>query len=96
VNGGIPVGTEDVGYGPARVLYADKVAELNVALSAFSEQTFEQRFDPKVMLNADIYPQIWNDSREDLLKEYRGYFDDLKVFVKSATQTSEALLITVR
>src|SRR5262245_9734668 len=67
--GGETVGNEDVGYGPARVLRAHKVKELEMALSAFSSDDFDRKFDLTAFGEAEIYPQIWDEPREDLLEE---------------------------
>jgi hypothetical protein len=64
-SGGDPIGTEDVGYGPARVLMPDTVARVNSALDAMSDEEFARRFDPEALSNAEIYPQIWDEPLED-------------------------------
>jgi hypothetical protein len=93
--GGEPVGDDD-GYGPARLLRNDDVRALNTALDAFTSAVFDQRFDLKELEAAEIYPQIWDESREDLLEEYGGYLAALKELVKRAAKSDQALLIAVR
>jgi Domain of unknown function (DUF1877) len=44
--GGATVGDEDIGYGPARILDPDGVAELDKALGAFTDAGFARRFTP--------------------------------------------------
>jgi hypothetical protein len=94
--GGETVGNEDVGYGPARVLRADKVHKLDAALSAISPDVFDRKFDVSALNEAEIYPQIWDEPREDLLEEYGGYFDELRKLVQKAAQNDQALIITIR
>jgi hypothetical protein len=94
--GGETVGNEDVGYGPARVLRADKVKELDAALSAISSEEFDRKFDLQALSEARIYPRIWDEPREDLLGEYGGYFEELRELVKQAAHDNHALIITIR
>ncbi len=96
VSGGESVGTEDVGYGPGRVLFADAVGDLDRALSALTDAEFRQRFDPAALQSADVYPQIWDEPLEDLLEEYGYYFRELKAFVRRAAQSGHAMVITIR
>lgn len=94
--GGVPVGEEDVGYGPARVLLPNDVVRLNAALSALTDAEFARRFDLKGLEDADIYPQIWDEPLEDLLEEYGDYFRATKALVQRAAQEGLALLVTIR
>src|SRR5204863_4376074 len=80
--GGEPVGDVDVGYGPARALTSEQVASWDAALSQISRDELARRFDPKAMLDADIYPQIWarsiegeEDTLDYLLQAYGGFRD---------------------
>ena len=38
--GGTPLGDEDIGFGPARVFFADEVAEISQVVSSLSEKDF--------------------------------------------------------
>ena len=94
--GGETVGDEDVGYGPARVLRADKVKELDAALSAISAEEFDRKFDIDALNEAGIYPQIWDEPREELLEEYGMYFQQLRELAKQAADDNHALIIAIR
>jgi hypothetical protein len=95
VSGGVPVGDEDVGYGPARLLEPADVNSLNEALAEFSQADFDLNFDRTGLLDAEIYPQIWNEPWEELKEEYGGYLQQLKAFVQRATESGQALLIAI-
>jgi len=95
VSGGEPVGDEDIGYGPARVLFAEDVASLDQALGNVSDDKFQHGFDLRSLQAAEIYPEIWDEPREDLLAEYGGYFHELQAFVHRAAQGGQALVITL-
>lgn len=94
--GGVQVGEEDVGYGPARLLDSNSVAALNAALTAFSDADFTRNFDPARLSGADIYPQIWDESLVDLKVEYGGYLQEMKAHVQRASKTGQALLVAIR
>jgi Domain of unknown function (DUF1877) len=78
VLGGLPVGEEDVGYGPARYLRPIQVAETSKALQTISSQQLWSKFDAVAMKKAEIYPEL-EGGEED--KEYVcGNFEELKSF----------------
>jgi hypothetical protein len=94
--GGVPVGVEEVGYGPARILDPAGVTALHAALAAFSDTDFNRNFDPVGLTKAQIYPQIWDEPLEDLMQEYRGYLQAMKTYVQHASETRQALLVVIR
>ena len=64
-SGGVPVGDEDVGYGPARILDPEGVTALDEALTEIEQSDFHRNFDPIALSDAAIYPQIWDEPVED-------------------------------
>lgn len=94
--GGAEVGDEDVGYGPARIFDPTSVANIDNALTKFSETDLDARFDPAAMEVAQIYPNIWHEPRDSLRGEYVGYLETLKAYVHRAAGLDQALLITLR
>jgi hypothetical protein len=94
--GGRTVGEEDVGYGPARALSSAEVAAFDDALSKISMNEFRRRFDPKALLRAEIYPEIWlRDPEEDTLGYLVEYFERLKQFVSSARKAEVGLILSL-
>ena len=94
--GGEQVGDVDVGYGPARALTSQQVAAWDDALTKISREELGHRFEPKAMLKADIYPQIWarsikgeEDTLDYLLQAYAG----LRDFVAAARKERSGLLV---
>jgi len=94
--GGKPVGDIDVGYGPARALTSQQVATWDDSLAKISRDELGRRFDPKAMLEAQIYPQIWarsikgeEDTLDYLLQAYAG----LRDFVAAAHRERSGLLV---
>jgi hypothetical protein len=92
VAGGEEIG-EDLGYGPARMLDAQKVKELNRALALISDAELDRRFDLEALADNQVYPFIWDESREDLLQEYLGYFHQLKQYVDQTGRQNNGLLV---
>ena len=94
--GGVPIGDEDVGYGPARILDPAGVAAFHAALEAFSEADFDRNFDPANLAEAEIYPQIWDEPLEDLKDEYDEYLQEMRAHVRRAADSGQALLVAIR
>ncbi len=95
-SGGVPVGDEDVGYGPARILDPAGVTALHEALTAIEQSDFHRNFDPIALSDAEIYPQIWDEPIEDLKQEYIGYLQVMKAHVRRASESGQALLVAIR
>jgi Domain of unknown function (DUF1877) len=96
VVGGVPIGDEDVGYGPARVLDPTGVTALHEALTGFLDADFNRNFDLSALLQADIYPNIWDEPLETLQQEYGDYFREMKAHVQRASEAGQAILVAVR
>ncbi len=95
VQGGVPIGDVDVGYGPARAIMSDDVQRIHAALSAISEGDLRARFNPGEMVRLDIYPAIWDDEPgEDGAIDYcASYFASLKAFIADAADRRLGILI---
>jgi hypothetical protein len=96
VSGGDPVGDEDVGYGPARILGPTRVAVLDAALAGFPNGDFERNFDLAKLSAAEIYPDIWDEPLDDLKQEYGEYLQEMRTHVHRAAQSGQALLVAIR
>lgn len=97
VKGGEYVGDVDVGYGPARRLKPNQVAAWAAALSAISADTLRLGYNPKAMLRAKIYPEIWDQDPEedDPLGYLLEYFDVLRSFVEQARDQGKGAIIYI-
>ncbi len=89
VFGRVPVGDEDVGYGPAMSTDADDVPAVAAALAGVTDDTLRARFDPEAM--ADIYPNIWDEGDEalDYLLENLA---TLRAFYRDAAAKGRAVI----
>ena len=56
---GTPIGTIDVGYGPARALTSEQVRELAAALVAVDPEQLGSRLDLTALDSEAIYPGGW-------------------------------------
>ncbi|MDF8263283.1 YfbM family protein [Luteipulveratus flavus] len=84
IMGGVGVG-EDTGYGPARVLEADRVAEVAAALAPIDVPWLRARYDPQRLSEAEIYPDIWDE--DDVFEEYLAFhFTLLKALYAHAAE----------
>ena len=95
VAGGSTIGDEDVGYGPARGFTSTEVREIANALESLTPEQLSQRFDPKAMMDAEIYPEIWDrpPAEDDTRSYVIDYFDSLRDFVAGAAASGEAWLV---
>ena len=94
LGGGDPVGG-DLGYGPARLIAADEVPGIANALGGLTDEEFDRRFDLERLAEEQIYPEIWDEGRDELLDEYRGYFHQLREFTREAAREGKALVLVL-
>ena len=95
--GGQQVGSDDVGYGPARVLSAADTRAVAAHLERCTDADLRARFDPERMMALDIYPGIWDrDPDEDDVCGYLlEYWATLRRVVGGAARRGHGLLITL-
>lgn len=94
LSGGAAVGDVDVGYGPARVYTSSEVSEIASALEPITKEKLRKKFDSKVFVENEIYPEIWDEPIEECLDTYiLSYFEDLKSFVLKARDKSKGLIV---
>ncbi|MEU8228728.1 YfbM family protein [Actinoplanes sp. NPDC048967] len=92
VLGGDPVG-DDLGYGPARLLPAERVQLVAAALREVTADSLRTRFDPAALLAEGIYPQVWDD--EDFALYLLPNFSSLQAFYVAAAGEKQAVLLAV-
>ncbi|MCB9892126.1 MAG: YfbM family protein [Planctomycetes bacterium] len=96
LSGGTEVGTEDVGYGPARVFRPVDVMAIGEALAPLESEDLLRRFDARRMDKLGIYPDAghWStvDPKADL-GYFLGAFDELKALVARAHDEGLGLLV---
>jgi hypothetical protein len=96
--GGRELGEDFVGYGPARLLSPSEVSSFNDYLVALTKDAFDARFNAQAMIDAKIYPDIWErdlNGEPDGRPYMKEYFSILKEYVAAAAQSNAAMLITI-
>jgi hypothetical protein len=92
--GRIEIG-EDIGYGggPARFLTPDDVRGVTSTLSSLTHEELRQRFDPKRLAEAEIYPGNWEDWEVDWIIED---FDRFAAYYRNAAECGNGMLMAIR
>lgn len=93
LHGGIPLGDEDDGYGPARLFSPDEVALINDTLQKETLESFQSRYDGRAMDKAKVYPQIWARDGDEGFDYVWESFERLKDFVRTTRETNQHLLV---
>ncbi|MFO1459416.1 MAG: YfbM family protein [Verrucomicrobiota bacterium] len=93
LNGGTPMGDEDVGYGPARLFSAAEVREIHASLSRINREIAQRRFDGAAMDADDVYPQIWSRTDEDVFEYAWEHLRALQEFVRRTVELDQALML---
>lgn len=82
---------QDMGYGPAQYLTTEQVKEISDALSNIPEVNLRRSYNASEMNAAGIYPQSWENNKEEidwLVKDYRK----LKKFYLLAAKQAQAII----
>lgn len=82
---------QDLGYGPAHYVTPQQVEEINVLFQATKEENLRVAFDPQKMMEAEVYPHIW-DKDEELFDYILEYFDVLKERYAQAAAAGDAMI----
>jgi len=91
--GGQEVKGCDIGYGPGRVFTSQHVKQIDEALQGISKEEFESRFDPVKMMEEDVYPNIWDRSKEESLEYISEYFVELKGYIHRTAEQNMGLIV---
>jgi hypothetical protein len=91
--GGTETG-QDGGYGPPRLLDRDTVRAVATALDALDVKVLRARFDPDAMTAAEIYPDIWSNSTDEL-DHLMSHYTELRRFYHAAAANGQAVLLAI-
>ncbi|MBC7884571.1 MAG: YfbM family protein [Saprospiraceae bacterium] len=83
---------QDLGYGPAHFLTPEQVAELNIEISKITIADLKEKYDPKKMMELEVYPTIWEQDGDDAFDYIREYFESLQQVYSDATKNGEAII----
>ena len=91
--GGEAIG-QDLGYGPVRLLPADRVRVVARALGQIEPNSLRTRMNAQAMASADIYPMIWDE--DDVFDSYLApAYDRLRTFYTAAAAANQAVIQTI-
>jgi hypothetical protein len=92
VLGGTVIEDVDLDYGPPRYLTPEQVAEVAAALRELPEKELRDRFDPRRLREADIYPGPWDDEEADWEYVLHWYGELVRFFGKAAESGDVVIL----
>lgn len=83
---------QDLGYGPAHYLTSEQVAELNKEISKITMADLKQKYDPKKMMELEVYPTIWEQEGGEAFDYLSENFANLQQVYSDATKNGEAII----
>jgi hypothetical protein len=92
IRGGTAIGDIDVGYGPARALWSEKVRAIAAAVAGISPDDLREAFDRRQMEELEIYAMSSNATDEEELGYFLRYFAGLQDFFSRAAADGTGLV----
>jgi hypothetical protein len=81
---------QDLGYGPGHYLTPEQVKDLNIQLETISIEDLKKNYDPKRMIELEVYPNIWED--EDEVNYLLEYFEVIQQVYAEAAKNDEGII----
>jgi hypothetical protein len=96
--GGTEIPGQEVGYGPARVFRAAQVRAIASELSSVTDEELRTRYDAAAMVEADIYPQIWDRTppEDDPLGYLMENLGTLRSLMRKLVDSGSGLVLTLQ
>lgn len=91
IMGGVEIGEDDIGYGPARAVRAADVRAIQAGLQPITPDAFRARYNPAELNAEEVYPAMWDD--DDALDYLVEYYEMLKAFIDDAAARNHGLII---
>jgi hypothetical protein len=82
---------EDLGYGPARYLTPEQVAQVAANVAAIDDDEVRRRFDPDAFTANDVYGADW--SYPDELDELLERASEVRAFYRAAADAGLAVIL---
>lgn len=79
-------------YGPVWYRDPNGTQEIATILNDVTRDLFDRGFNPRLMEDHRVYPDIWQRERSELLDYVWRYFEDLKVLYNQAASNQQAIL----
>jgi len=94
VTEGTPVGTVDVGYGPARVLTSEQVRQLASAMAGIDPDELSHRLEASTLDENSIYPGNWGRNGHDVGTVAETY-RDMRALILRLSEAGLGLVLYV-
>ena len=82
---------QNLGYGPAHYLTPGQVKELNSRIAAISSENLKKNYDPKKMIELEVYPNIWDN--EDEVNYLLENFEVIRSVYAEAVKENEGIIM---
>ena len=90
--GGEPVSDEDFGYGPARLISKETVAQIADALKEWDEAAFREKICMEDLIANEVYPVMDDEDRELFAQYVCENFVELKKYFEEAAKDGESMI----
>lgn len=91
LDGGYYVGDIDLGYGPARMFDSYEVKRIADTIGQRTPTELKRNFDPNWMLDADVYPNTWEN--DEALNACLERFHSLQHFMRHTVENNFGLAL---
>jgi hypothetical protein len=82
---------DDLGYGPARFLTPEQVAQVAANIAAIDDAELQRRFDPDAFMANDVYGADWSSPGE--LEELLQRVQAVRNFYRAAADANLAVIL---
>jgi len=95
VSCGKPVGSVDVGYGPARMFDPKEVQAIAAFVESQQADTMRKKLNPKKLLEEQIYPNFGSESAvtDEDWAYIAGAFESASAFIRETNRRGMAMLV---
>lgn len=95
LSGGPYVGDVDVGYGAARAISSNAVAEISAFLESVDQEQLRKTIDLKRMTELGIYPTMWDsgEEKDSLIGYLIEYLSIMTTYVSDTAKQKMGLLL---
>lgn len=83
---------QDLGYGPPHGFSSAEVKEIAAALEPIQPDALFAKADQAQFTAEDIYPSIWDESKEECIGYVTSSFADLKKFILETAAANRGLI----
>lgn len=90
-----PIPERIIGYASAMYIDHHQLVSWFEDFKKIDQQFIEDRLNPTKMKELELYPDIWDDSRENLVEYYWSWVEHMQDFFQKAIDNKHGLIITL-